>query len=87
VSTSLENALAARIGSRRLAQLLRLKRQLERLPATWNCVIEKETLKLKELEHDKIEKERLCGACSKGEAIAYPSKSANEAPVQADAGK
>ena len=30
--------------------------QLERLPFTWNCVIEKESLKFKELEHVLIEK-------------------------------
>jgi hypothetical protein len=29
---------------------------LERLPATWNCEIEKEKLKIKELEHVLIEK-------------------------------
>ena len=33
-----------------------LGRTLERLPSTWNHVIDKESLKFKELEHVRLEK-------------------------------
>ena len=35
---------------------MKLARPLERLPYTWNCVLEKESLNFKELEHVLIEK-------------------------------